>query len=270
MIQLSVLLPVMKIDNFLKLSIDSIRCQSFIDFTCIILLPIELKKQEDELLKICCYDLRFKFIYISLSGIVFALNYGLNMIETKYVARMDADDIADPDRFFKQIEYMKNNPDVKVVGSRVDLIDENNDLLPQKFKFYESDLEIRTALTYRMPLCHPSLMFLTDTLKRANGYSYGNSAEDHELFLRLMRNVENKFYNLPNLNFKYRRHPNQLTSDTNAHFAFYDISGFLFTEFLRTKNFMFLIGIMLNHPILRKIRAAQRGLLLRLGYYNQL
>jgi glycosyltransferase involved in cell wall biosynthesis len=265
-VELSVLLPVAKLDKYLKISVDSIRCQTYTNFICLVLLPFELKKNEIELNEICCFDPRFKFLYISLAGIAFALNSALNIVETKYVARMDADDVADPERFFKQISYLKNNPDVKIVGSRVDLIDENNALLKQKFKFFETNTQIRSALTYRMPLCHPSLMFLTATLISVKGYSYGNSAEDHELFLRLMRNIDNQFYNLPDLNFKYRRHPNQLTSDVNSRNSFYDMAGFLFTEFLRTKNFMFIIGMLLNHPIARKIRAHQRKMRSRFGF----
>jgi hypothetical protein len=90
------------------------------------------------------------------------------------------------------------------------------------------------------------------------GYLYGNTAEDHELFLRIVRNKNSKLYNLPKELFFYRRHDSQLTNIKNAETAFNNISGFLFTEFLFSYNPIYLIGIIANHPFLRRMRMVYR------------
>jgi hypothetical protein len=109
-----------------------------------------------------------------------------------------------------------------------------------------------------MPLCHPAVIFRTDTLFAYKGYMYGNTSEDHELFIRIARNPNNLFENLPDYLLNYRRKKNQLTDMKNAINSFQDIGGFLFTEFLRTWNPLYLIGIVAIHPFFRKSRKLMR------------
>lgn len=255
---LTILMPVGRVDNFLSIAIDSIRQQSLKEFVCYILTS---NLSNEDLYNLDCLiseDSRFTVYVLKLGGIAFALNYGINITATKYVARMDGDDISNPLRFEKQINYLENNPDCMVVGCFVELIDENGNVLNQKFKFYEDNNEIRFALKYRMPLCHPALSFRTDILFGMKGYLYGNSSEDHELFLRIARDNRYHFKNLPELLFSYRRHSHQLTNKSFSKKAFSDISGFLFTEFLLTKNPLYIVGLIANHPILRELRSVLR------------
>ena len=181
-----------------------------------------------------------------------------NQSNSKYIARMDSDDISHPLRFEKQINFLENNKKYVAVGSRVELINEEGVRLSQVVKFYENDSEIRKALKYRMPLCHPAMMFRAETLKLNKGYLYGNSAEDHELFIRITRDKNCLFKNLPDNLLSYRRHDNQLTNIKHARKAYCNISGFMFTELMLTGNFMYLLGIFSYHPILRRIRLSLR------------
>ena len=84
---------------------------------------------------------------------------------------------------------------------------------------------------------------------------YGNTSEDHEIYLRIARDKNNLFENLEENLFFYRKRKNQLTDLNNAHESFYDISGFLFSEFLRTFNPLYIVGIVAIHPFFRKSRA---------------
>ena len=199
-------------------------------------------------------DTRFFLHHLNLDGISFALNYGLNLVKTKYMARMDCDDICHINRFEKQLIFLEKNHKYALVGSKVDLIDEDGKKLGQKFKFFENDKDIRRAIKYRMPLCHPAITFRTDVLLKHKGYLYGNSSEDHELFLRIARDPKNLFKNLPDNLFSYRKHENQLTDYKNARKSYYELGGFLFSEFLLTWNPLYLIGIIASHPFLRKLR----------------
>jgi len=255
---LTVLFPVYELDKFLQTAIESIKNQSYKNFTCIILTR---ELNEDEIISIkniISDDKRFTIHQLKLDGIAFALNYGLNIVNTKYVARMDADDISHPLRFEKQIKFLEDNPNHVLIGCRVKIIDEFNIETNQKFKFFQGNNKIRRALKYRMPLCHPALIFRTKTLLENRGYMYGTTSEDHEIYIRIARNSENLFENLSENLFSYRKRPNQLTDMKNAYQSFADISGFLFTEFLRTYNLLYLVGIFANHPFLRKFRSYYR------------
>ena len=262
---LTVLMPAAVVDRFLVEAVASLRSQTFSEFICFILVPRLTETQRKRLDEICQGDERFKVYVLKLGGIAFALNYGLNLVETKFVARMDADDICHPRRFEKQIEFLVSNPDYAMVGCGVRLIDGDGEFLEQQFKFFERDDEIRRALKYRMPLCHPAMMFRTDVLFLNKGYMYGNTAEDHELYLRIARNPNFRFKNLPEHLFSYRKHGSQLTDMKNARRAFYNMSGFMFTEFLITKNPSYFIGMFASHPFLRSARQFLRSLRLFFG-----
>ena len=95
----SVLLPVGKDKRFLKEALESVRNQTFKDF--------ELLSQED--------DGR---------GITRVLNDLAKKAKGEFLARMDTDDICLPNRFKAQVEYLLSHPDVQLVGSCADLIDE--------------------------------------------------------------------------------------------------------------------------------------------------
>ena len=253
--KLTVLLPLGKIDEFLRPAIECIINQTFTDFVCYVLCNESLRKEEEYLKEICTNDSRFKLIFIKLGGISFALNYGINLSDSEYIARMDADDLCPIDRFERQIKFLDENLDYGVVGSRVLIIDELGNKSNRDFKFYESDEDIRSALKYRMPLCHPGLMFRSELLLSLKGYAYGHTSEDHELFLRVARLTHYKFYNIKDLVFSYRKHMFQLSTDKVASAAFKNISGFLFTEFLYEKNPKYILGMIASHPTMRSLRA---------------
>jgi len=255
---LTVLVPVISINEFFQVSIDSVKNQTFEGFVCHVLCG-KLKEKELKYVNgLIADDERFILHQLNLDGIAFALNYGLNLVKTKYVARMDGDDICHPTRFEKQLNFLEENSNYVMVGCRVTLIDSSGEMINKKFKFFEGNREIRRALKYRMPLCHPAMIFRADTLFAHRGYLYGNHSEDHELYLRIARDPNNLFKNLSDNLFSYRRHENQLTDLSNAKRCYYDISGFLFSEFLSTWNPVYLFGMIVVNPHIRKVRHGMR------------
>lgn len=253
--KLTILMPVYEISQFLSVAIDSLKKQTFKDYVCNILTPNLSEDDTRKLQNLISEDSRFSIHKLSLSGIAFALNYGLNITKTKYLARMDADDISHNSRLEKQIDFLEKNPGYVVVGCKVQLVNGEGHVINNNFKFFENNREIRKALRYRNPMCHPALVFRTETLLENKGYLYGNNCEDHELFLRIARNPNSKFKNLSECLFSYRRHDDQLTDIKYAKNAYCNIAGFMFTEFLLTFKLTYLVGIFAYHPILRKIRA---------------
>jgi len=252
--ELTVLMPVARIDRFLPIAIDSLKRQTFDKFICHILIGQLDLNERQKLEELISNDCRFEVHQLMLGGIAFALNYGLNLSKSKYIARMDGDDISHPLRFEKQIKFLEQNSNYVAVGCRVDLIDQDGGQLNKSFKFYENNLQIRKALKYRMPFCHPAMIFRTSILLSNNGYMYGNTAEDHELYLRIARDNTSLFKNLPEKLFSYRKHQDQLTNIKHANKAYCNMAGFMFTEFLLSNNPVYLVGIFANLPMLRRAR----------------
>ena len=156
----------------------------------------------------------------------------------------------------KQVNFIIKNPEYSVVGTRAHAIDElGYKIKHMNLKFYQTDQEIKKVLPYRNPIYHSSLLIKKSILFKYGAYKYDYYAQDHELWIRLSLIKGIKFYNLSDVLYFYRRHPNQETNIKNRHRAFYEIAGYLFRYFLITKNFKFILGLFIVHPLFRVIRS---------------
>ena len=262
MIDLSVVMPIGRVDRFLSLTLDSVEAQIYRDFELIVVCEADIVSEVTALIESGKYTFSRKIISTTLRGVAFAANLGIAASSGKYIARWDSDDLCDSNRFLRQIAEMTKNPKIAVIGSKVVIIDEYG--IPsryQKFKFYSDDISIRRALKYRQPLLHSSLIFHSDILFKNKGYLYGHTSEDHELFIRIARNKQLLFKNLEDVTTYYRRHSAQLSDLSNQKIHYYEISSFMFSEFLRTFNPLYIIGMLVNIPFLRRLRYTYREFL---------
>lgn len=256
-ISLSVIFPIYRVDNFLGEAILSLINQSFKDFEIIFVVDHGAEKDFQLFISNNEYinQLHYKCIFLTLKGLSYALNRGIEESRGLFIARMDSDDISHSSRFKKQINHMLANEKIGVLGCRVEIINEvGHTLSNANIKFYKSNKKILSVLRYRNPMCHPALMFRRDALLDIGGYMFGGYAEDYELLLRLARRGKYDFENLDERLFYYRKHHNQSTNISNAYRAFSDVSGFLFSEFIRTRDFHYLFGILVLWPPLRVAR----------------
>lgn len=125
---------------------------------------------------------------------------------TELVARMDGDDIALPERFRLQVEFLARRPDVALVGGQIECIDESGASLPKeawaKYALEHSDIVSRMMVWG--PFSHPSIMFRRKAVLDAGNYRVPAPVEDHELYLRLAR--QHRVANLPDVCTRYRLH----------------------------------------------------------------
>lgn len=121
------------------------------------------------------------------AGLAVALNSGLKACKYEWIARMDSDDISLPDRFQKQIDYLKAHPDIDVLGGTI-----------AEFQHVPGDIhsyrpvclkhkEIAAMAKRRSPMNHVSVMYSRIAVEKAGGYStkYGK-LEDYKLWVDLM------------------------------------------------------------------------------------
>jgi len=118
-------------------------------------------------------------------GFVQAINTALSEAKGELIARMDADDIALPDRIANQVAYAAKHPEIDLFGGHIYIIDANDKVT--SLRKYKVDSKSFTRMfVYRNPLAHPTIMFRRTIIEQ--GYMYDPSfkkAEDLEFYLRL-------------------------------------------------------------------------------------
>ena len=136
--------------------------------------------------KVLSSDPRVRLIYLpTRRGTPYALNAGIEAATSDVIARLDADDLTDATRFKKQIDYLRANPDVTLVGSRAHLIDAEGKNVGRWGRAMGTS-EVASTLLRRNPLIHSSVMYHRADVVRVGGYSVDcTRMQDYELFLRL-------------------------------------------------------------------------------------
>lgn len=155
--------------------------------------------------------LQGKLLVISLKknvGLAKALNIGLEQCKGEYIARMDADDISNIDRFKEQLHFLQNNPEIDVVGTWISEIDENNQIVKDEVKYPLLHVDLLDFFAKRDPLAHPTVMFRKTFFEKAGIYSNEvHLAEDTLLWYSGFINGC-KFANIPYVGLKFRRSSN--------------------------------------------------------------
>src|SRR5262249_49413383 len=134
----------------------------------------------------------------------------LSLARAPVIARMDADDIARPDRFEKQCAFLRDHPDVVAVSGGMDVIDEDGRYV-ETILFPTLPASIADELLHRPVVAHPADMVRTDSLRAVAGYRpVARYAEDYDLWLRLAET--GPIANLPDVLLSYRTHASNTSS----------------------------------------------------------
>jgi glycosyltransferase involved in cell wall biosynthesis len=159
-------------------------------------------------------DQRLRLIRLdSNHGLIYARSLGFSEAKGRYIAIMDADDIADPRRLEEQLQAFQTK-DIDVCGSFHISLDSANGKRRLR-KSYVSDSDIRALLTIYCPLCNPSTSIKSEVVRR-NGYNTDNShAEDYGLWCDIAVGG-GKFYNIAHPLLTYRLHAAQISKVKKA------------------------------------------------------
>jgi len=183
---ISVILPVFNGEDHLAECIESILHQTYTNFEFIIVDDASTDNTPKILKKYSRQDERIKIItnLVNQKQTISA-NIACKNAVGKYLARMDADDIALPIRFEKQFAFLETNPITGIVGSWTDIISDNGQILGQ-WKTSAKHEVLIWDLLFGASFAHSSVMIRKDSIEQVGFYQL-SQAEDYDLWSRISR-----------------------------------------------------------------------------------
>lgn len=193
--------------------------------------------------EICDEDKRVKFIENDKNyGLAYTLNHCLKEADGEYIARMDDDDCSHIDRFEKQINFLQNNKEYSLVGSVMNLFDDNGIWGKRNYKEYVK----KEDFLYRVAVAHPTIFARREAYDIVGGYrdiKHTYRVEDYDCFMRMFaRGVKMYNFQEPLLDYredafgakkkKYKYRLNEIYVRYN---------GFKELKLINIKNFIYII-----------------------------
>lgn len=119
-------------------------------------------------------------------GLGDALNIGLSHCQYNWVFRMDTDDNCVYDRFEKQIEYIRANPDIAILGTSIEEFDSSMKESLGHRAVPISNNQIKEYIKRRNPFNHMTVAFRKDVIEKVGSYQHHLYMEDYNLWIRVI------------------------------------------------------------------------------------
>ncbi len=205
----SVIIPVYNSATFLADAIKSIQNQTLNDLELIL---IDDKSTDNSLSIIRSFaetDMRIKVLKNKNNlGAYASRNRGIEVATGDFIAGLDADDIALPDRLRTQWEFMQENTEIGISGSWMEILGQNGLV----WKYPETDMAIRCRMLFSNPIACPTFFIRREILEQ-NGLRFSPQnriAEDYLFWAKLVNHT--KAANIQKPLVQYRLHPDQISS----------------------------------------------------------
>ena len=199
--------------RFIEAAARSILNQTYADFELIIV--DDGTRQSDIFARLQSLDERIRIIAIVQNiGAYAAANLGIASARGEIIARIDADDLAEPTRLARLASALDSNRDLDLVGSWARHISEDGELL-HVWETPVTDIVVRWNILFANPFCHSSVAFRRAAFDTVGGYnSTMRQSGDYELWWRLLE--VGRAGNLPEPLVRYRRNSLGLTAGNSS------------------------------------------------------
>jgi glycosyltransferase involved in cell wall biosynthesis len=213
--KVSVLMPVYNNAAYLKEAIASILNQTFQDFELLIIDDGSTDNSLTILQEFAEQDPRISVRSQANQGVSPTRNELLRQAKGDYIAVMDGDDIALPERLAQQVAFLDSHPEILCVGGAYAMIDPEGQVLTHIYPPLQ-DADIQTQmLSGSTAIQHPCAMARRQAVLQAGGYDEALKASiDLDLWLRL--GELGSLANLPDVVLHYRLHPNSISERSTA------------------------------------------------------
>ena len=197
----SVLMPIYihEKDDELRAAIDSVINQTLMPNEILIIADKDIPQNTNRILEE--YKSKFPEIFNPVildepANLGKALQIGVKLAKNPIIARMDADDISRRDRFEKQIQYLKEHPEIDVVGSWITEFEDEPTNIYAKRELPLNHADIYNFCKFRNPINHMTVMYKKEAVLKAGNYTARKRMEDYELWAKMIYK-EYKFANIP-------------------------------------------------------------------------
>ena len=209
---ISVLLPVRDAGDYLRPAVTSILTQSVDDFELIL---VDDGSRDAAVAQLECSDPRLRIFHNPGQGLVNALNFAAFQARGRFVARMDADDIALPQRLERQLQLLESEPGIGIAGARVEIFSEQG--VGEGYRVYEQWINslttpeaIEREMYVESPIPHPTAMLSRNLFRALGGYRHVDWPEDYDLWLRAHLNGV-RMAKPDEVLLRWRDHPQRVT-----------------------------------------------------------
>lgn len=212
--QLSLIMPIHGSAPFLTSAIESVYKSQDVEIEFILVLDRCTNSDFRETIRVGPPNIEVKVINSSSPGIVPSLNLGIAAAKYELIARLDSDDLATPERFLRQVEFLENFNEFVCVGTQLTFIDEAG--IEFGYTNYPTQhKDILKRMEYQNCIGHPSVMLRKSIVQQIGGYrEYLTGSEDYDLWLRLSE--FGSLSNLPLKLTKYRTSKFQFTNQIKS------------------------------------------------------
>lgn len=212
---ISVVMSVYNGEVYLAEAVESILAQTFRDFEFIIIDDGSKDRTGLMLAEYARRDERVRVVAQENRGRAESLNRGIEMARAELIARMDADDVALPERLAQQWEFLQAHPEVGLLGTAVENIGPGGEKLGTYVPVTE-DGDLRQIMLQWCPFRHPTILMRKEIALKAGGYRKAlRDADDYDLWLRMAERA--RMANLPEPLLCYRFHPDQASMSNMVH-----------------------------------------------------
>lgn len=203
---ISVVLPVFNAEQHISDAVNSILGQTLRDFELIVIDDGSTDNTLIILKQLTNRDNRIRLISRSNKGLVESLNEGISLARGKWIARMDADDIALPYRFERQLQWLVQTG-ADMTGSWIKLFGTQDRRI---VKHAQTDAAIKMEMLFGSPFAHPTVMMRTALVKQLHYDKAWEKAEDYDLWERAAQ-AGWRMTNVPEVLLLYRQHKTQIS-----------------------------------------------------------
>ncbi len=224
--RVSILLPARDAAAHLAAAIASLEAQTFSDYEVIAVDDGSTDRTGALLDDWAVRDARVRVLHGRARGIVGALDAAANAAAGDLLARMDADDVAHPERLTRQVALLDSDDSIGACGTRVRYFpSERVRGGARRYEHWLNSLtepsELERDLFVECPIAHPALMMRRDAYDRAGGYQDHGWPEDYDLVLRLHA-AGARLANVPEVLLDWREGAGRLsrTDERYTEFAF--------------------------------------------------
>ncbi len=208
----SVIMPAYNAERFIRAAIESILTQTYSNFEFLIIDDCSTDSTSEIIADAAARDIRIRVLRNDKNlGVSNSTNRGFSLAAGTYIARIDADDLALPERLERQIAFLESNPDYVLAAGGYQEIDAVNKVTKTDAAG-APDWECSWGAHFRMPFLHSSLVFRR-SVAMDNDVIFDDAyagAADFEFTQRLLR--FGKGVTLPGVFAQYRVHGENLST----------------------------------------------------------